>query len=447
MVDPATRTWSPSMKRDTHLPTTQKTNAALMARRRAAMPRGSGQVHEVFVDRALNAEIWDVEGRRYIDFAGGIAVLNTGHRHPQIVEAVKAQLDRFTHTCFQVLAYEPLVELAERLNALAPGAAPKKSFFLTTGAEAVENAVKIARAYTKRTGVIAFGGGFHGRTMLGLALTGKVAPYKAGFGPFPADVFHARYPNALYGVSVADSLASIEHIFKNDIEPERVAAIIVEPVQGEGGFYVAPPEFLQALRALCDKHGIVFIADEVQTGAGRTGTWFAIEQAGVVPDLITMAKSMAGGFPLSAVVGRADIMDAPNPGGLGGTYAGNPLAAVAALGVLEVFEQEQLLARSRAVGERLRAGLQRIAARHRAVGDVRGLGAMVAMELFKNGDVHAPDAELTQRIVSEAARRGLILLSCGSYANIIRVLVPLTAPDALIDEGMRILEDTVAAVV
>jgi 4-aminobutyrate aminotransferase/(S)-3-amino-2-methylpropionate transaminase len=434
------------MKRESHVSESQKTNAALMARRRAAMPRGSGQVHEVFVDRALNAEVWDVEGRRYIDFAGGIAVLNTGHCHPQIIAAVHAQLDKVTHTCFQVLAYEPLVELAERLNALAPGDAPKKSFFMTTGAEAVENAVKIARAYTKRSGVIAFGGGFHGRTMFSLALTGKVAPYKANFGPFPGEVYHARFPNALYGVSVADALASIEHIFKNDIEPERVAAIIIEPVQGEGGFYVAPPEFLQALRALCDKHGIVFIADEIQTGAGRTGTWFAIEQSKVVPDLITMAKSLAGGFPLSAIVGRADIMDAPNPGGLGGTYAGNPLSAAAALEVIKVFEQERLLERSRAVGERLRAGLQRVAAKHRAVGDVRGLGAMVAMELFKGGDVHAPDAELTQRIVAEAARRGLVLLSCGSYANIIRVLVPLTASDALIDEGLRILEETVDAV-
>jgi 4-aminobutyrate aminotransferase/(S)-3-amino-2-methylpropionate transaminase len=413
-----------------------------MARRRAAMPRGSGQVHEIFVDHALNAELWDVEGKRYVDFAGGIAVLNTGHRNPQIVAAVKAQLDRVTHTCFQVIAYEPLVELAEKLNGLAPGDGPKKSFFVTTGAEAVENAVKIARAHTKRSGVIAFGGGFHGRTMLGLSLTGKVAPYKAGFGPFLGDVYHAKFPNALYGVSVADAMASIEHIFKNDIEPERVAAIIVEPVQGEGGFYVAPKEFLQALRGLCDRHGIVFIADEIQTGAGRTGTWLAIEQYGVVPDLITMAKSMAGGFPIASVTGRAEIMDAPNPGGLGGTYAGNPLSAVAALEVIKVFEQENLLAKARALGERLKAGLQGIARKHRAVGEVRGLGAMVAMELFEGGDLGKPDAELTKQLVAEAARRGLILLSCGSYANIIRILVPLTASDAVVDEGMRILGES-----
>ncbi len=434
------------MDRDPHLNQSRKTNAALMARRRAAMPRGSGQVHEVFVDHALNAEVWDVEGRRYIDFAGGIAVLNTGHRNPQIVAAVKAQLDRVTHSCFQVLAYEPLVELAERLNALAPGDMPKKSFFLTTGAEAVENAIKIARAYTKRSGVIAFSGGFHGRTMMTLSLTGKVAPYKAGFGPFPAEVFHARYPSALHGVSVADSLASIEHIFKNDIEPERVAAIIVEPVQGEGGFYVAPPEFLRALRALCDKHGILLIDDEIQSGSGRTGTWLAIEHCGVVPDLITMAKSLAGGFPISVVLGRADVMDAPNPGGLGGTYAGNPLAAVAALEVIKVFEKDGLLARARTLGERLQAGMQAMARKHRAVGEVRGLGAMVAMELIENGDPHAPATELTKRLVSEAARRGLILLSCGSYANIIRVLVPLTASDENVDEGMSILEASLDAV-
>jgi len=434
------------MKRDPLASGTQPTNAALMARRRAAMPRGSGQVHEVFINRALNAEVWDVEGRRYIDFAGGIGVLNTGHRHPQVVAAVREQLDRVTHTCFQVLAYEPLVELAERLNALAPGASPKKTFFMTTGAEAVENAIKFARAYTKRSGVIAFGGGFHGRTMLTLSLTGKVAPYKVGFGPFPAEIFHARFPNALFGVSVQDAMASIEHIFKNDVEPERVAAIIVEPVQGEGGFYVAPFDFLQALRSLCDRYGIVLIADEIQCGMGRTGTWFAIEHAGVVPDIITMAKSIAGGFPISAIIGRADIMDAPNPGGLGGTYSGNPLAAVAALEVLKVFEKERLLARARLLGERVRSGLEKIAKKHRTVGDVRGLGAMVAMELFEDGRLDAPDAELTKRLVSEADRRGLILLSCGSNANIIRVLVPLTASDEIVDEGMRILEESFDAV-
>jgi len=413
------------MQREAHL-----NNAALMARRRAALPSGLGQSYDIVAERAENAEVWDVEGKRYIDFAGGIAVLNTGHRHPKIVAAVKAQLDKVHHTCFQVLAYEPYIELAERLIAKAPGDFAKKAFFLTTGAEAVENAVKIARSATRRSAVIAFGGGFHGRTLLGMALTGKVAPYKAGFGPFPAEVYHAKYPNALHGVSEADALASIEAIFKYDVEPERVAAIIVEPV----------------LRALCDRHGIVFIADEVQTGAGRTGTWLACEQWGVAPDMITMAKSMAGGFPISAVIGRADLMDKPGPGGLGGTYAGSPLACAAALAVLDVFEEEKLLDRSKAIGERLVAGLKKIAASHKAIQDVRGLGAMVAIELFKDGDLSKPDADLTKRLCAEAARRGLILLSCGSYANVVRVLVPLTASDALIEEGLAVMADSFKAV-
>ncbi|WGT62352.1 4-aminobutyrate--2-oxoglutarate transaminase [Variovorax paradoxus] len=428
------------MQREPHL-----TNAALMARRGAAVARGVGQAHEIFVSRAANAEVWDVEGRRYIDFAGGIAVLNTGHCHPEISAAVKAQVDLYSHTCFQVLAYEPYVELAERLNALAPGNFAKKSIFLSTGAEAVENAVKIARAYTRRPGVIAFTGGYHGRTMMTLGLTGKVAPYKIGFGPFPGEVFHALYPNALHGVSVDDALHSVELLFKNDIEPERVAAFILEPVQGEGGFYVAPNDFVEGLRALADRHGILIIADEVQTGAGRTGTWFASEQWPVAPDLITTAKSMAGGFPISGVVGRAEVMDAPAPGGLGGTYAGSPIGCAAALAVLKVFDDEQLLARSRALGERLTAGLRRMAAEIPAIGDVRGLGAMVAIELFEEGDTARPDAALTRRVVAEAARRGLILLSCGTYGNVIRVLVPLTASDLLVDEGLSLLADSFAA--
>ncbi|SET88713.1 4-aminobutyrate--2-oxoglutarate transaminase [Variovorax sp. OV084] len=428
------------MQREPHL-----SNAALMARRNAAVARGVGQAHEIFVSRAANAELWDVEGRRYIDFAGGIAVLNTGHCHPEISAAVKAQVDLYSHTCFQVVAYEPYVELAERLNALAPGAFAKKSIFLSTGAEAVENAVKIARAHTRRPGVIAFTGGYHGRTMMTLGLTGKVAPYKIGFGPFPGEVFHALYPNALHGVSVDDALHSVELLFKNDIEPERVAAFILEPVQGEGGFYVAPNDFVEGLRALADRHGILIIADEVQTGAGRTGTWFASEQWPVAPDLITTAKSMAGGFPISGVVGRAEVMDAPAPGGLGGTYAGSPIGCAAALAVLKVFDDEQLLARSRALGERLTAGLRRIAADVPAIGDVRGLGAMVAVELFEQGDTSHPDAALTRKVVAEAARRGLILLSCGTYGNVIRVLVPLTASDLLVDEGLALLADSFAA--
>ena len=433
------------MHREPHL-----TNAALLARRQAAIPRGVGHSHQLFIARGENAEVWDVEGRRFIDFVGGIAVLNTGHRHPAVIQAVKDQLDKYTHTCFQVLPYEPYVELAERLNAKAPGNFAKKTLFLTTGSEAVENAIKIARVATGRSGVICFSGGYHGRTLLTLAMTGKIIPYKAGFGPFPAEVFHATFPNMLHGVSVDDSFASIEAIFKNDIEASRVAAIIVEPVQGEGGFTVAPPEFLQRLRSLCDTHGILLVCDEVQTGAGRTGTWFAVEQSGVAPDLITMAKSMAGGFPLSAVIGRAEVMDAAAPGGLGGTYAGSPVACAAALAVLDVFEQENLLQRSRDVGTRLTAALKAMAAQHACIGDVRGMGAMVAIELFKNGDNTAntkqPDADLAKRITAEATVRGLILLTCGSYGNVIRILVPLTASDALLDEGLAIMADCFDAV-
>ncbi|MCM2253464.1 MAG: 4-aminobutyrate--2-oxoglutarate transaminase [Ramlibacter sp.] len=425
------------MQRELHL-----TNAALMARREAAVPRGVGHAHAIFAARAENAEVIDVEGRRYIDFAGGIAVLNTGHRHPAVIEAVKAQMDRFTHTCFQVLLYEPYVALAERLNALAPGNFAKKTIFLTTGAEAIENAVKIARVATGRPGVIAFGGGYHGRTLLTLGLTGKVAPYKTGFGPFPGEIFHAVFPDAARGITVDHSMASIDAILRNDIEASRVAAIILEPVQGEGGFNVAPPELFRRVRDLCDAKGILLIADEVQTGAGRTGTWFAVEQMGVAPDMITMAKSMAGGFPISAVIGRADVMDAPEAGGLGGTYAGSPLGCVAGLAVLEVFERENLLDRARQVGERLSSALSTIAKRHPAIAAVRGLGAMVAFELCKNGDPLQPDADLAKRIAAEAARRGLILLTCGTWGNVVRILVPLTASDALLDEGLGILADS-----
>ncbi len=417
----------------------QSTNAALMARRRAALPSGVGQSFEVFAERAEGAEVWDVEGNRYIDFAGGIGVLNTGHCHPRIMEAVKAQLDRFHHTCFQVVAYEPYVELAERLITKTPGDFPKKAFFLSTGAEAVENAVKIARAATGRQAIIAFGGGFHGRTSMGMALTGKVVPYKAGFGPFPAEIYHAKFPNPLHGVSVADAMRSIESIFKCDVEPARVAAIILEPVQGEGGFNVAPPEFALALRQLCDQHGILLIADEVQSGAGRTGTWLASEQWGVAADIVTMAKSMAGGFPLSAVIGRADVMDKPSPGGLGGTYAGSPLACAAALAVLDVFDDEHLLQRSTVVGARLKAGLTKLAGRHACIRDIRGLGSMIAIELFRGGDLSQPDADLAKRVTAEAIKRGLVLLSCGNYGNVIRVLVPIVASDALIDEGIALM--------
>ena len=416
------------------------TNSDLLTRRNQAVARGVANMHNLYADHAENAEIWDVEGKRYIDFAGGIGVLNTGHRHAKVMAAVQAQMERYTHTCFQVMPYEPYVALAERLNRLAPGDAPKKSLFLTTGAEAVENAVKIARAYTGRSAIIAFNGGYHGRTMMTLGLTGKVAPYKVGFGPFPSEIFHAPFPVALHGISVEQSLAALQNIFKADVEPERVAAIIIEPVQGEGGFYTAPFEFLQSLRALCDQHGILLIADEVQAGAGRTGKMFAMEHSGVVPDLTTLAKSIAGGFPISAVVGRADIMDSVGPGGLGGTYAGSPLGCAAALAVLDVFEQEGIYERSLALGERIQGRLRQMAERFSCIGDVRGLGSMVAMELFKGSESRTPDPDLTKALVALAAERGLILLSCGMYGNTIRVLVPITGADELIDEGMDIIE-------
>jgi 4-aminobutyrate aminotransferase/(S)-3-amino-2-methylpropionate transaminase len=416
------------------------TNADLARRRTAAIPRGVGNLLQVYAEHASNAEIWDVEGRRYIDFASGIAVLNTGHLHPRVQAAVAAQLAKLSHTCFQVTPYENYVALAERLNEIVPGAGPKKTIFLTTGAEAIENAVKIARHHTKRSAVIAFGGAFHGRTLACMSLTGKVQPYKAGFGAMLPDVFHAPFPIDYHGVSVAQALAALDNLFKADVDPQRVAAILVEPVQGEGGFYIAPPEFLQALRTLCDRHGIVFIVDEVQTGFARTGRMFAIEHSGVEPDLVTLAKSLAGGLPLAAVVGKAEIMDSPAPGGLGGTYAVSPLGCAAGLAVLEVIESEQLCARAEHLGAAVRARLVDLQSRWPCIGEVRGLGAMVAMELVKDRRPDAPDAELTKALVQAAGRRGLVLLSCGVHANVIRFLMPLTTPDAILAEGLAILE-------
>jgi len=417
-------------------------NQDLQKRRDAAFARGLGNQLPVYIERARNAEMWDVEGRRYIDFAGGIAVLNTGHLHPKVQAAVAKQLDAFSHTCLMITPYAVAVELAEKLTRLAPGPTPKKAIFVTTGAEAVENCIKIARAHTGRSGVIAFGGGFHGRTFMAMALTGKVAPYKAGFGPFPAEVYHAPFPIAYHGVSVQESLEALEHLFKYDIEPARVAAIIVEPVMGEGGFYIAPPEFLQALRKLCDQHDIVLVIDEIQTGFARTGRMFAIEHAGIEPDLMTMAKSLAGGFPLAAVVGKAEIMDAPGPGGLGGTYAGSPIACAAGLAVIDVIQEENLCARAAAIGELMVGALRELQRELPCIGEVRNLGAMVAMELVKNRDPHAPDADLTKALTKRAAEKGLVLLSCGLYGNVIRFLAPLTASDAILREGLAIVADS-----
>lgn len=414
------------------------TNADLHSRRLAATPRGVGVLCAFFADHAGNALLRDVEGREYIDFAAGIAVLNTGHRHPEVLRAVQGQLERFTHTAYQVVPYEGVVTLAERINALAPVAGPAKTAFFTTGAEAVENAIKIARAHTGRPAVIAFGGAFHGRTLLGMALTGKVAPYKIGFGPFPADVHHVPFPCALDGVSVEASLRAIERLFKTDVEPNRVAAIIIEPVQGEGGFNVAPPALLQGVRALCDRHGIVFIADEIQTGSARTGRLFAMEHHEVRPDLITMAKGLAGGLPLSAVCGRGDIMDAPAPGGLGGTYAANPLAVAAAHAVLDVIAGENLCQRARELGARLTACLEQARARQPRIAEVRGLGSMVAAE-FRDPLTGEPDAATVQRVQQQALARGLVLLSCGMHGNVIRFLYPLTIEDTTFAKALSIL--------
>ena len=424
-----------------------QTNDALMARRAAALPRGVAQAHGVFAVRAENAEIWDVEGRRWIDFCAGIAVVNTGHCHPKVMAAARAQLDNFTHTCFQVVAYESYVRLAERLNALAPGKTPKKTFFMNTGAEAVENAVKVARAYTGRSGVIAFNGAFHGRTMFSLALTGKVDPYKKGFGPFPAEVYHAPFPDPLHGVSIDDAMHGLELIFKNDIEAAKVAAIIVEPVQGEGGYIPAPTEFLQRLRALCDRHGIVLIIDEIQTGAARCGKFFAVEHSGIEPDVITMAKGLGGGMTLSAVIGRAEIMDAAVPGGLGSTYAGHPVAVAAALAVLDVIEEEKLAERAAMLGEKCRTRLNALRSRFSCIADVRGVGAMTAVEFCHDGDPKKPAGEIAAALKNEAAKRGLLLLNCGSYGNVLRLMLPLTIPDSVLGEGLDILEAALAAAV
>jgi 4-aminobutyrate aminotransferase len=415
-------------------------NSDLHQRRVNAIPRGVTNSLAVYADRASNAELWDVEGRRYIDFASGIAVLNTGHVHPKVKAAIAAQLEKLTHTCFQVTPYESYVELAERLNEIAPGKTPKKTIFLSTGAEAVENAIKIARFHTKRSAIIAFSASFHGRTLACIGLTGKTQPYKTGFGPMLPEVYHVPYPMALHGVTVEDSLNAISQLFKADVDPARVAAIIIEPVLGEGGFYAAPSELLRKLRALCDEHGIVLIADEIQSGFGRTGKMFAIEHSGVEPDLMTVAKSIAGGVPLSAVVGKAQIMDSPGPGGLGGTYAGSPLGCAAGLAVLDVIREEKLLERADHIGKFMASRLKGLQVRFPAIAEVRALGAMVAMELVKNGDPHQPDAELTRAVVQMAGKHGLVLLSCGFYSNVIRFLAPLTIPDALLKEGFHLLE-------
>ena len=419
-------------------------NAEVSKRRDHAISRGVGMMTQIYVDRALNSEVWDIEGNRYIDFAAGIAVVNTGHCHPRVMAAVTEQMSRFTHTCAQVLPYENYIRLAERLNSLTPGDFPKKTVFVTTGVEAVENAIKIARIHTGRNAVIAFGGAFHGRTFMGMSLTGKVEPYKKGFGAMMPDVYHVPFPQEVHPISTADAMAGLTKLFKADLDPGRVAAIIFEPVQGEGGFYPAPADMVRALRKLCDEHGIVMIADEVQTGFARTGNLFAMHGYDVAADITCMAKGLAGGLPLAALTGRAEMMDAANPGGLGGTYGGNPLGIAAANAVLDVIEDEDLCSRANELGSRLKQKLESIRSTTPEISDIRGPGFMVAVE-FANPQSHEPDAAFTTKVRMEALKRGLILLTCGVYGNVIRFLAPITIPDAHFAEAMAVLEEAVAA--
>lgn len=408
-------------------------HSALNARKQQATPRGVGVMCQWYAEKAENATIWDAEGNKYIDFAGGIAVLNTGHRHPKVIAAVTEQLTKFTHTAYQVVPYESYVALAERINALAPIEGPAKTTFFSTGAEAVENAVKIARSYTGRHGIITFGNGFHGRSFMTMAMTGKTAPYKRDFGVMPAGVFHARYPVPAQGISIDAALQSIENIFAEDVAAHDVAAIVLEPVQGEGGFHVVPAEFLKRLRALCDQHGILLVADEVQSGFARTGQVYAMNHYETKADLITMAKSLGGGFPISGVVGRAEVMDAPNPGGLGGTYAGNPIAVAAAHAVIDVIEGEKLCDRANELGAELVTVLKEIQQQTAdVVTDIRALGSMVAVEV--------QNADQAKAVQNYAMQNGLLILTCGKYGNVIRFLYPLTIPQEQFREGLAILK-------
>ncbi|MBA3445433.1 MAG: 4-aminobutyrate--2-oxoglutarate transaminase [Gemmatimonadales bacterium] len=433
---------------------------ALLARRAQAVPRGVPAVTPIAVVQADGAVVTDADGNRLIDFGGGIGVVNTGHRHPSVVAAVRAQLDRFAHVCFPVSTYEPYVALAERLNQVTPGSHAKRTFLLNSGAEAVENAVKVARAFTGRQAVVCFEHGFHGRTNLALALTSKVMPYKKGFGPFAPEIYRIPFPYC-YRCGEADGQADrrtggrccmasrerLEQIFASTVDPDSVAAIIMELELGEGGFVPAPKEYVDALAAFARDHGILFIADEIQTGFGRTGKLFACEHYGLVPDIIITAKSLAGGLPLAAVTGRAEILEAPQPGGLGGTYGGNPLACAAALAVLEAMEAEQLPARAARMGDRIRARFCQWATRHACIGDVRGLGAMIGMELVQDRQSKTPDKMLTVRLQAAALERGVILLSSGTYGNTVRVLAPLSISDEIMDEGLNAVEEALDAVV
>lgn len=424
------------------------TNAQWQARKDQAIAIGEANLAPIYIEKGKNALLWDVEGNRYVDFASGIAVTNTGHSHPRIVAAVKEQVERFSHTCVMVTPYNSAVVLAERLNELAPGNSPKKSMFVTTGAEAVENAIKIARAHTRRRAVIAFNGGYHGRTNFTLGLTGKNAPYKTLFGPFPADIYRAPFPIPYHGVTEEQSIEALHNLFNCDIVPEEVAAIIIEPVQGEGGFYPASNSFLKALREICTEHGIVMIADEIQTGFGRTGKLFASEHADIEPDLMTVAKGMAGGFPIAAVIGKTEIMDAASAGGLGGTYAGSPISCAAALAVLDIIEDEKLVARSHQIGIVFSTYLKELQKQYpHLIGEVRAdRGAMLALELVKNGDPSQPNPELLGDLIKEALNNGLILLKCGIRNNVVRLLPPLTIEDEVVEEGLNLFKKSFESV-
>jgi 4-aminobutyrate aminotransferase / (S)-3-amino-2-methylpropionate transaminase / 5-aminovalerate transaminase len=414
--------------------------AELAALRNANIARGVLTAHPITIARAEGALVWDVEGKQYLDFVAGIGALNVGHNHPRVVAAVQRQLNELTHMAFQVAAYRPYLTLAEKLNNLVGKGEAYKSIFLTSGAEAVENAVKIARAHTNRSAVIAFRGGFHGRTMLGVSLTGMSQPYKQNFGPFASEIYHTPFPDAYRDVTTERALEALDEVFATEIAPDRVAAIIIEPVQGDGGFLPAPAKFLKALREITKRHGIVLIADEIQTGFGRTGKLFAFEHAGIQPDLVTVAKSLAGGLPLSGVVGRAEIMDAPLPGGLGGTYGGNALGCAAALAVLEAFEKDGLLDRAERLGQKLEAGLRELARKHSIIGNVRGLGFMQAIELVKDAKTKTPDPDRTQRVIDRAREGGLLVIKCGVQRNVIRFLAPLVVTEEQLDKALVIID-------
>jgi 4-aminobutyrate aminotransferase / (S)-3-amino-2-methylpropionate transaminase / 5-aminovalerate transaminase len=422
---------------------------ASLAARERYVPRGLAITHPIFITRAEGTRVWDTDGREYLDFASGISVLNLGHQHPAVVAAVQRQLDRFTHTCFQVAMYEPYLEVAARLCGLLEegGRQPQKAVLFTTGAEATENAIKIARAWTRRPAVVAFDGAFHGRTLLSLTMTAASVSYRQNFGPLAAGVYHAPFPDEYRGISTDAALTALDELFATQVPPDQVAALIIEPQLGEGGFIPAPAEFLRRLRAVTARHGIVLVIDEVQTGFGRTGRMFGYQHAGIEPDLVALAKTLGGGLPLSAVVGRSEIMDAPLPGGLGGTYAGNPLACAAALAVLDVLEAERIVERAARLGAQLRAGLIAMQAHTSAIGDVRGLGCMLAIELVADRTDKRPHPDLAARIVDGARERGLLLLKCGPHKNVVRLLPPLTATADEAAKGLAILDAAIRAAV